>query len=139
MSRKISFDELVAKREQREADKLKVGMLAIPGSETALEARMPPKAVVMELYTELNEAQDAKAALTCGNHALYTCCPQLQDRDLQREIGTAEDPMRTVDALFSLMEQDKLGGQALQFLGLLPGDNAGSEESAENAAETVKN
>ena len=66
MSRKISFDELVAKREQREADKLKVGMLAIPGSETALEARMPPKAVVMELYTELNEAQDAKAALTCG-------------------------------------------------------------------------
>ena len=66
-------------------------------------------------------------------------CPQLQDRDLQREIGTAEDPMRTVDALFSLMEQDKLGGQALQFLGLLPGDNAGSEESAENAAETVKN
>lgn len=50
--------------------------------------------------------------------------------------------MRTVDALFSLMEQDKLGGQALQFLGLLPGDNAGSEENAENAenaAETVKN
>ena len=36
----------------------------------------------------------------------------------------------------------KLGGQALQFLGLLPGDNAGSEENAENAenaAETVKN
>ena len=139
MSKRILFEELVARREQREADKLKVGMLAIPGSETALEARMPPKAVVMELYTELNEAQDAKAALTCGNHALYTCCPQLQDRDLQREIGTAEDPMRTVDALFSLMEQDKLGGQALQFLGLLPGDNAGSEESAENAAETVKN
>ena len=103
---------------------------------------MPPKKAVLELYGELAAAQDAAAALQCGNHALYAVCPQLQDRDLQREIGTAEDPMRTVDALFSLMEQDKLGGQALQFLGLLPGDNAGSEENAENAenaAETVKN
>ena len=82
MSRKISFDELVAKREQREADKLKVGMLAIPGSETALEARMPPKAAVLEIYGELAAAGDAQAALACGNHALYACCPQLQDRTL---------------------------------------------------------
>lgn len=77
MSRKISFSELVAKREQREADKLKVGALSIPGSETALEARMPPKAAVLEIYGELAAAGDAQAALACGNHALYACCPQL--------------------------------------------------------------
>ncbi|WP_419506025.1 hypothetical protein [Dysosmobacter sp.] len=139
MSKRILFEELVARREQREADKLKIGELRIPDSDRTLEAKMPPKKAVLELYGELAAAQDAAAALQCGNHALYAVCPQLQDRDLQREIGTAEDPMRTVDALFSLMEQDKLGGQALQFLGLLPGDNARSEESAENAAETVKN
>ncbi len=138
MSKRILFEELVARREQREADKLKIGELRIPDSDRTLEAKMPPKKAVLELYGELAAAQDAAAALQCGNHALYAVCPQLQDRDLQREIGTAEDPMRTVDALFSLMEQDKLGGQALQFLGLLPGDSAGSEESAENAAETVK-
>ena len=139
MSKRILFEELVARREQREADKLKIGELRIPDSDRTLEAKMPPKKAVLELYGELAAAQDAAAALQCGNHALYAVSPQLQDRDLQREIGTAEDPMRTVDALFSLMEQDKLGGQALQFLGLLPGDNARSEESAENAAETVKN
>ena len=142
MSRKISFDELVAKREQREADKLKVGMLAIPGSETALEARMPPKAVVMELYTELNEAQDAKAALTCGNHALYTCCPQLQDRTLQKELGVDEDPMAIVDALFTVSEQGTLGGRALQFLGLLPPEKPkedGKGQPKDQPLETVKN
>ena len=110
MSRKISFDELVAKREQREADKLKVGMLAIPGSETALEARMPPKAAVLEIYGELAAAGDAQAALACGNHALYACCPQLQDRTLQKELGVDEEPMAIVDALFSVSEQDTLGG-----------------------------
>ena len=41
MARKIAFEELLARREQREADKLKVGMLTIPGTDTGLEARMP--------------------------------------------------------------------------------------------------
>ena len=87
MSRKITFDELVARREQRESDKLKVGMLTIPGTGVGLEARMPPQKAVLELYGELGNAQDALAALRCGNHALYVCCPQLQDRELQKELG----------------------------------------------------
>ena len=146
MSKKILFDELVARREQREADKLKVGVLRIPGTDQILEARMPSKKVVLELYGELASAADAAGALRCGNHALYAVCPQLQDRALQQEIGTAEDPMSTIDALFSLMEQDKLGEQALQFVGLLPPtppkDKKGDDEDAEQAdtaLDTVKN
>ena len=142
MSKKILFDELVARREQREADKLKVGVLRIPGTDQILEARMPSKKVVLELYGELSAAADAQAALRCGNHALYTVCPQLQDRKLQQEIGTAEDPMSTIDALFSLMEQDKLGEQALQFVGLLPSvpvDAEDDDQQGDTALDTVKN
>lgn len=120
MSRKISFDELVAKREQREADKLKVGMLQLPGSDAGLEVRMPPQSAVLEIYGELSSADGAGAALACGKHALYACCPQLQDRELQRELGVDEDPMSIVDALFSVAEQDALGGDALKFMGVLP-------------------
>lgn len=142
MSKKINFDELVARREQREADKLKVGVLRIPGTDRTLEARMPSKKAVLELYGELASAADAAGALRCGNHALYAVCPQLQDRKLQQEIGTAEDPMSTIDALFSLMEQDKLGEQALQFVGLLPSAPAEAEDDdqqGDTALETVKN
>lgn len=142
MSKKILFDELVARREQREADKLKVGVLRIPGTDQTLEARMPSKKVVLELYGELASAADAAGALRCGNHALYAVCPQLQDRKLQQEIGTAEDPMSTIDALFSLMEQDKLGEQALQFVGLLPSAPVEAEDDdqqGDTALETVKN
>ena len=142
MSKKILFDELVARREQREADKLKVGVLRIPGTDQILEARMPSKKVVLELYGELASAADAAGALRCGNHALYAVCPQLQDRKLQQEIGTAEDPMSTIDALFSLMEQDKLGEQALQFVGLLPSvpvDAEDDDQQVDTALDTVKN
>ena len=142
MSKKINFEELVARREQREADKLKVGVLRIPGTDQILEARMPSKKVVLELYGELASAADAAGALRCGNHALYAVCPQLQDRKLQQEIGTAEDPMSTIDALFSLMEQDKLGEQALQFVGLLPSvpvDAEDDDQQGDTALDTVKN
>ena len=101
MSRKITFDELVARREQRENDKLKVGMLTIPGTGVGLEARMPPQKAVLELYGELGGAKDALEALCCGNHALYVCCPQLQDRALQKELGVDENPMGILDALFT--------------------------------------
>ena len=142
MSKKILFDELVARREQREADKLKIGELRIPGTDQTLEARMPSKKVVLELYGELAAAADAAGALRCGNHALYAVCPQLQDRALQQEIGTADDPMSTIDALFSLMEQDKLGEQALQFVGLLPSvpvDAEDDDQQVDTALDTVKN
>ncbi len=143
MARKISFDELLSKREQREADKLKLGMLTLPGRGTGLEAKMPNQKAVLELYGELAAAADAQAALVCGNHALYACCPQLQDRKLQTELGCQDDPMTVVDALFTVSEQDQLGGQALRFLGLIPAAATGTadeeEASPDPGLETVKN
>ena len=102
MARKFSFDELLAKREQREADKLKVGLLELPGTGKGLEARMPGQKTVLDLYGELVAAQDARESLQCGNHALYACCPQLWDSRLQEELGCKEDPMQVLDKLFSL-------------------------------------
>ena len=144
--KKISFDELLAKREQREADKFRIGEIAVPGTGSALEARMPGKKAVLELYGELAAAKSAADALVCGNHALYACCPQLQDKKLQEELGVAEDPMGIVDALFSPMEQDAMGGKALQFVGVLPSEKAGGAEDgsedvpdSDTGTETVKN
>ena len=141
MSRKITFDELVARREQRENDKLKVGMLTIPGTGVGLEARMPPQKAVLELYGELGSAKDTLDALRCGNHALYVCCPQLQDRALQKELGVDENPMGILDVLFT-----QLGGEALRFLGLLPplpksakDTSSDGEPAADPGLETVKN
>lgn len=144
--KKISFDQLLAKQEQREAEKFRIGEIAIPDTEDALEARMPGKKVVLELYGELSAANGAADALVCGNHALYACCPQLQDKKLQEELGVAENPMGIMDALFTIREQDVMGGDALRFVGVLPPKKAeGAEDESDDVSdsdtgiETVKN
>lgn len=145
MSKRITFEQLIAKREQREADKLKVGMLDIPGSDMALEARMPSQKTVLEIYGELSSANGALESLKAGKHALYAVCPQMQDRKLQEELGVAEDPMAIIDVLFSCVEQDVLGGRALQFMGLLAEQpkeaqkGEETEDSSDPGLETVKN
>ena len=149
MARKFSFDELLAKREQREADKLKVGLLELPGTGKGLEARMPGQKTVLDLYGELVAASDAKESLLCGNHAVYACCPQLWDKKLQEALGCQDDPMRVLDELFDLAELDLLGGQALRFLGLIPEPPAKTpateqpegdgESKGDPGLETVKN
>ena len=136
----ISFEELIAKREQRAADRLKIGVLEIPGTDWSLEARMPPKKVVLELYGELAAADTALECLTCGNHALYAVCPQLQARRLQEELGVSDDPMGIIDVLFTEREQDILGGDALRFLGLLPEKSVSDtgKQTEKSGADTVK-
>ena len=135
MAQKILFEELLERRERREADKLKVGMLTIPGTNTGLEARMPSQKAVLDLYGELVAAADAKESLQCGNHAVYACCPQLWDKKLQEALGCQDDPMKVLDELFTLTEQDQLGGQALRFLGLIPEAPAKKPETGETEEE----
>lgn len=143
MAKKFGFDELLAKREQREADRLKIGMLTVPGSEYGLEARMPKDKVVLELFGELAAANEGTEALLCGNHAVYACCPQLWEKKLQEELGVQDDPMSILDVLFTVSEQNQLGGQALMFLGLIPDQNRPNsdedEQKKDPALETVKN
>lgn len=137
MSR-MTFDDFLAKKAQRDAGRMKVGELSIPGGMT-LEARMPSQQAVLELYGEMQAASTPLDLLECGKHALYAVCPMLQDKSLQEALGVAEDPMAVIDAAFDLPEQDILGGRALRFLGLLPSDAATGDSQTDTGIETVKN
>lgn len=147
---KMTFEQLLARREQREQDQYRVGLLTIPGSGEGLEARTPDKSVILQLYGELTAAQTPLEGLECGRHALYDVCPQLRDKELHAALGCQDDPMGVLDALFSVSEQDQLGGQALRFLGLLPEERSGAKSGADEddedgeapeapGLETVKN
>ena len=90
---KITFEQLVARREQREQDQYRVGLLTIPGSGEGLEARTPDKGAILQLYGELTAAQTPLEGLECGRHALYDVCPQLRDKELHAALGCQDDPM----------------------------------------------
>ena len=54
----------------------------------------------------------------CGNHALYVCVTPAAGPGPAEELGVDENPMGILDVLFTPVEQDQLGGDALRFLGL---------------------
>lgn len=127
---KMTFEQLLARREQREQDQYRVGLLTIPGAGEGLEARTPDKGAILQLYGELTAAQTPLEGLECGRHALYDVCPQLRHKELHAALGCQDDPMGVLDALFSVAEQDQLGGQALRFLGLLPEEKSKTRSGA---------
>lgn len=135
---KMTFDDFLTKKAQRDASRVKIGELSVPGGMT-LEARMPSTQAVLELYGEMQAASTPLDLLECGKHALYAVCPQLQDKSLQEALGVAEDPMAVIDAVFDLPDQDILGGRALRFIGLIPSDAAAGDSQTDTGSETVKN
>lgn len=115
----ISFDALVARRAQREADKTRMGIIKIPDTGDTLACIQPSETRMMEIYAGFQGAQDASDLLPVVDRALYHCCPDLQNRKLHEAIDVV-DPFDVVPALFSIPERDKMGGDLFRFLGLLP-------------------
>lgn len=146
MSRKITFDELVARREQRENDKLKVGMLTIPGTGVGLEARMPPQKAVLELYGRAGQRQGHSGGAALRQPRPVCVLSPAAGAGPAEGTGRGRKSHGYLDVLFTPVEQDQLGGDALRFLGLLPPlpdktKPAGSdgEPAADPGLETVKN
>lgn len=133
---KAGFDALLAKREQREADRTRIGQLQIPGTNQYLEMVTPGDKTVLDIYGMLMSSGKAADAIQASRRAIYDCCPALQDTKLHRELGCEADPIAAVDQLFSVAEVDAMGGDVLRFLHLLP--QHGSEQT-ETAEDTVKN
>ena len=132
----ISFDELIARKEQREADKLRIGALKIPDSDRTLEAKMPAPSIVMSIYGAMCAAESAEQMVVVARKALYSVAPQLQDSKLHEALGCTDEPIRVIDQMFTVAEIDIIGGQALQFMGLL---SDGKSTAQDTGLETVKN
>ena len=124
----ISFDALVAKRAQREADRRKVGKIPVPGTDDYLLCRKPTEGKMMDLYARFQSARSTDEILVVVDEALYHCCEMLQDPKLREAIGV-KDPLDTVPALFDIPTRDTMGGDLFRFLGFIP-----SSESAEGGA-----
>lgn len=129
----FTFDELLAKREQRKADKLKVTEISVPNSDKLLRIKKPTEDKMLSIYGEFDSAfGHGDAMILCGDKALYHCCDQLQDPKLHESLGVS-DPLDVVPALFTIPERSKLTEQLFIFLGLLKKiDENESEEEIEN-------
>lgn len=132
----ISFDELLAKREQREKDRLKVGNIPVPGTDAYLIAKMPTDSKMLDLFGKFVKSyndQEMGDLLRMSDEAIYACCEQLQDKKLRESLGVS-DPLDVVPALFTVPERNEMSESILQFLGLLKTDEDDSVDTIDNPA-----
>lgn len=132
----ISFDELLAKREQREKDRLKVGNIPVPGTDAYLIAKMPTDSKMLDLFGKFVKSyndQEMGDLLRMSDEAIYACCEQLQDKKLRESLGVS-DPLDVVPALFTVPERNEMSESILQFLGLLKTDEDDSGDTIDNPA-----
>ena len=132
----ISFDELIAKREQREKDRLKVGKIPIPETDRYLIAKMPTDSKMLDLFGKFAESYNDREMgnlLRMSDEAIYACCEQLQDKKLRESLGVS-DPLDVVPALFTVPERNEMSTSILQFLGLLNADDNEEDDAFENPA-----
>jgi len=53
---------------------------------------------------------------------IFDCCPTLQDVDLQKELGTANDPYATIPLLMDMTEVSKLADELMIWMGMVESD-----------------
>ena len=129
----ISFDALVAKRAQREADRLKVGKIPVLGTDDYLLCRKPTESKMMGLYGRFQAARSGTGdILRVVDDGLYHCCEQLQDPKLREAIGI-KDPLDTVPALFDIPTRDTMGADLFRFLGFIPSSESAEGDAGEDA------
>lgn len=132
----VSFDELLAKREQREKDRLKVGNIPVPGTDKYLIVKMPTDSKMLDLFGKFvisYRDSDMGNLLRMSDEAIYACCEQLQDKKLRESLGVS-DPLDVVPALFTVPERNEMSESILQFLGLLKTDEDDSGDTIDNPA-----
>lgn len=128
----FTFDELLAKRAQREKDRLSVKEIRVPGTGRGLLFRKPGESKMLELFGMLNDARgSSEEMIKAADAAIYHCCEQLQDTKLHTQLGIG-DPLDVVPALFSVQERNLMGGELMQWLGLVGEPDEPEEDAVKN-------
>lgn len=131
------LEQLAARAEQKAKDRLEVRCFSVGGVQ--MQFAKPKQAAQLEYYGALSEASGAEALIPLCAQLIYDCCDDLHDPELHKAIGVT-DPYDTVPKLLDVREIDQLGGELMQWLGLIgtPVKAVDGTQSTQ-AEETAKN
>lgn len=124
------LEALAARAEQRAQARSEIKPFVIGGQKIACRKLTP--AQQLEYYSAVAEAGGAAAMIDVCVSLIYDSCPDLQDVELHKALGVI-DPYDAVRHLMSVREIDRLGGQLLEWNGLLA-DEGAKDKAAEDAA-----
>lgn len=124
---RLTLEQLIAAKDRREKDMLRVEEIEIPSLGGTLLFKRPSDDIIFDMINALKDDEDTKTIVDEMAKVIYTCCEQLHDKTLYEEFDVA-DP---VDVVFCIMDSGDI---------LSVGDRVCSMNSLfENVEENIKN
>ena len=114
---KATFQDLIAKKLQRENDKLKITEVVVPSMGKALVFKKPSDDVLVNLIDDIGDGKDMHAIVGAYKRLIYMTCTALQDQKLHSELDVV-DPYDVVDVLFDVTDVMQIGAALSDFVGL---------------------
>lgn len=114
---KATFQDLIAKKLQRENDKLKITEVVVPSMGKALVFKKPSDDVLVNLIDDIGDGKDMHAIVGAYKRLIYMTCASLQDQKLHSELDVV-DPYDVVDVLFDVTDVMQIGAALSDFVGL---------------------
>ena len=131
------LEQLAARAEQKKHDRMEVKVFSVGGVD--MKFHKPRQSDQLTYYGALAEASTAEQLIVLSAQLIYDCCDDLHDPELHKKIGVT-DPYDTAPALLDVPEIDRLGGQLMQWLGLIGTPvQTDSGAASTQAEETAKN
>lgn len=119
--KKLTFDDILARKMQREKDKMKVMSIYIPSMDGELIFNSLPEHKLLSILDGIsgdNRAED----INMEREFIYSSCKDLQNPELHKMLGII-DPIDVVREVFTLQETDDIAKELLKFNGIGTDEN----------------
>lgn len=119
--KKLTFDDMLARKLQREKDKMRIMSIYIPSMDGELVFNSLPEYKLLEI---MDGVEDGGLIISFekSKELIYTSCKDLQNPELHKMLEIV-DPIDVISTLFTIDEVNNIGAELLKFNGIGQSEN----------------
>lgn len=129
--KKLTFDDIVNRKLQREQDKMKLMSIYIPSMGGELIFNSIPDSRILEMKNNFDD-NDPSSEIELARSLIYESCKDLQNPELHKMMGVS-DPLDVVREIFTYREANDIGLELLKFNGFTSDDKDKIVSSIKNS------
>jgi hypothetical protein len=115
--KKLTFDDIIAKKLQREQDKFIKKEIEIPSMGGTLLFEKPQEEDVLNAIDMIGDGNDINVMVKAYDQLIYNCCPTLKDPKLHEQLDITV-PTDIVKAVMELSDRMLVGNELVALSGI---------------------
>ena len=116
-AKKATFQDLIAKKLQKESEQFKVKDIYVTSMDATLTFKKPTDDQILDITDEIGDGTNTRKMIAEFKKLIYKTCDLLQDTKLHEELEI-KDPLDIVSKLFDLSDIMEIGEQLTDFIGI---------------------